>query len=123
MIWQCGDDVHILSCTLRPSTAAIPDSQLAVPGRLSASGIKLTVLGIFGPIEGTKEAMQLSLEDEHPLFHQSVSFVVAEKPAAGIKPWQELPDEEVTMALLPANAGLRVLSKDSSSMHHRRNPQ
>ena len=73
---------------------AAPASDAASPVRLQASGIKLATLGIFGPLEGTSEAMQLTVDSEHHWFHQSVAFVVAEKPQTPMKPWRDLSDIE-----------------------------
>ena len=69
-------------------------SHLAVHGRLQASGIKLATLGLYGPLEGSTEAMDLEVDSEHHWFHQSVAFVVAEKPEQPLGPWEDLTDDE-----------------------------
>ena len=90
-------------------------------GRLQASGIKLATLGMFGPLEGTNEAMQLNVDSEHHWFHQSVAFVVAEKPQTPMKPWQDISDGEATGRSLTAakegHAAQQLAGKDSASQH------
>ena len=107
------------ACLHAPLHAA-PASDAASPDRLQASGIKLATLGIFGPLEGTSEAMQLTVDSEHHWFHQSVAFVVAEKPQTPMKPWKDLSDAEATGRSLTGatdgHAGHLQVGKSLSSL-------
>ena len=58
--------------------------------RLQSTGIQLAMLGIYGPLPNTDEAMELTVDSEHHWFHQSVSFVVVAKPERAPAPWMEL---------------------------------
>ena len=92
-------------------------SHSAVHGRLQASGIKLATLGIYGPLAGTTEAMDLVMDTEHHWFQQSVAFVVAEKPELPSGPWTELTDDEAAgnpfISSLGAQSSLQAVEKAS----------
>ena len=67
---------------------------------LQSTGIKLATLGVHGPLDdNASEAMELDVPTEHDWHHQSVGFVVIEKPPRLPLPWKVLADSEAQKAV------------------------